>query len=127
MGTVAYPALTDAEQIFKNLIWTPMVKSGEVLLAGAEASVPILNLSLFQGLEDDAIGAITDALFAWLVQTIDVTAIQLVNAEHQAAYDMAFEQLSVIADEEGTASSAYQEAQTAALAALAQFTHLGPA
>lgn len=123
MGTVAYRPLTEAEQIFKSLIWDPMIKAGEVWIEG---SVPFLALPVVKQLDEAAINALTDALFNQMVMLVDVTAIKLVNAAHQAAYDSASEQLAVIADEQGISSDAFKKAQDAALASLAQFTHMGP-
>jgi hypothetical protein len=126
MTTSAYRPLTDAENAFKIIVWTPLIKMGEVALAGVEASIPVLDLPVFQDLEDDAINAITDALFNQIVLFIDVTAIKLVNAELQTKWATASEALALIAQEQGANSSAYQTALQAAASDFAAFVHTGP-
>lgn len=123
MANSASRVLTQVEQIFKSLIWDPMIQAGEVWIEGA---VPFLDLPIIKQLDEAAISAIASAIFNQMVTLVDVAAIRLVNAEHQAAYDSASEQLAVIADEQGVTSDAFRQAQDKALASLAQFTHMGP-
>lgn len=122
MGTVAFRSLTAAEQIFKSLIWDPMIQAGEVWIEGA---VPFLALPLIKQIDEATIQAITDAIFSQVVMTVDVTAIKLVNNAHQAAYDSFSEDLALVADEQGVDSDAFKQAQTKALAGLSQFTRVG--
>lgn len=124
MTTSVSPTLTAIETVFKDLIWTPMIKSGEVYIAGMESTIPILDWAFTQDLEDDAINALTDALFNSLVLLVDVETITLLNDAHQAAYASASEQLVIIAQEQGATSAAYLQAQRAALASLSKFTQL---
>ena len=99
-----------------------MIKAGEVWLAGAEATIPILDLPIFQGLEDDAINALTDALFNALMLTVDITTIALIDPARQSAYASASEALKLIAQEQGQTSDAFIQAQNAAIAAQVKFT-----
>lgn len=122
MGTVAYRQLTAAETIFKNLIWTPMIMAGEVWIEGA---VPFLALPVIKQIDEEAIKLLTDAIFNQFVLVTDITAIKLVNAVHQSAYNNAQEKLAVIADEQGVNSDAFKKEQDVALAALAKFSHIG--
>lgn len=126
MTTSAYQGLSQAEQVFYELIWTPLILTGEVALAGVEATVPVLDLPIFKDLQDDVIQALTDALFNQLVEFIDVTAIKLVNAELQTKWETASESLALIAQEQGTTSNAYQTALSAAAADFANWVHTGP-
>jgi len=121
MTTSVNPPLTQAEQIFKTLIWDPMIAAGERWLAAEEAPIPVL--ALFDGLEDAAIQAIADWTFGKLVLWVDVTSLQLMNAAHNAAYTAAFVNLIAISEKSGIQSQEYIDAQNAALAALSQFTH----
>ncbi len=123
MSSSAYAPLTSAEQIFYDLIWTPMLTLGENWL---ELEVPFLDLPIIKQLDEGTIKIVTDAFYHQLVLIIDVTAIKLVNTIHQAAYDSAFENLAVVIDENGVGSDAYKTAQTNALAALSRFSHIGP-
>lgn len=126
MTTSAFPALTDAENAFKTIIWTPLIKLGEVALDGMQATIPVIDWSIFEDLEDDAINAITDAIFNQLVLFIDVTAIKLVNAELQTKWATASEALTLIAQEQGVTSNAYQTALATAASDFAAFVHTGP-
>jgi hypothetical protein len=126
MTTIAYAPLTTAETVFKTLIWTPLVVTGEVALDGLQAGLPVLDLGIFQGLEDDAIQAITDAIFNQLVLFIDVTAIKLVNAELQNKWAVASESLALIAQEQGVDSDAYKNALSTAATDFASWIHTGP-
>lgn len=126
MTTSAYKPLTDAENAFKIIVWTPLIKLGEVALTGVESTIPVIDLPIFQDLEDDAINAITDALFNQLVLFIDVTAIKLVNAELQSKWATASESLALIAQEQGVTSIVYQTALSLAASDFAAFVHTGP-
>lgn len=126
MTTSAYPTLTTVEQAFKTIVWDTLVKTSEVALASVEATIPIIDTTVFQGLEDDAIQAITDAFFSYLVTLIDVASIQLVNASLQSKWQTASESLSIISQEQGVSSSAYQQALAQAASDFASWVHTGP-
>lgn len=122
MTTSAYASLTAAQQIFKDLIWTPMIQAGETYI---ETAVPALSLPVVKQLDEYTINAITDMAFNSLMLVIDVEAIKLVNSAHQSAYDTASVQLLIVAQEKGIASSEYSQALSAAAAALSKFTRFG--
>jgi hypothetical protein len=119
MTTSVNQSLTSAETIFYNLIWTPMITAGENYIEG---EIPFLDLPVIKQLDEATITLITDAIFNQIILLIDVSAIQLINAEHQSAYDAASEQLVIIAQEKGITSSEFLQAQAAALVAMSQFT-----
>lgn len=121
MTTSAFPALTEAEQVFKDLLWTPMITAGENWL---EVEVPFLELPVIKQLDEAVINEITDALFNYVILVIDVTAIKLVNTIHQSAYDTASLKLRVIAQNEGINSDAYKQAREAELAAQSTWTNI---
>lgn len=122
MTTSAYAPLTASEQVFKDLIWTPMVLAGETWIEGA---VPALAFPILKQLDEAAISAITDWVFNSLMLVIDVAAIRLVNSAHQSAYDTASLQLKIVVQEKGINSNEYIQARQAALTALSQFTRFG--
>lgn len=123
MTDQAYKSLSHAEQVFKDIVWTPMLTLGENWL---EAEVPFFALPVIKQLDEAAIKALTDILFNQMVEFIDVSAIRLVNTAHQAAYDKESERLVIIAAESGVTSDAYKKAQNQALIDMAKFTHIGP-
>eukprot|EP00697_Spironema_sp_BW2_P017263 gnl/Spiro4/8886_TR4690_c0_g1_i1.p5 gnl/Spiro4/8886_TR4690_c0_g1~~gnl/Spiro4/8886_TR4690_c0_g1_i1.p5 ORF type:complete len:127 (-),score=14.58 gnl/Spiro4/8886_TR4690_c0_g1_i1:1652-2032(-) len=126
MSTVAFAPLTAAETAFKTIVWTPLIQAGELYLDGLQAAIPVLDVSFIQDLEADALNALTDYIFNVIVMTIDVTAIQLVKPEQQAAWQTASAKLEILAQEQGVNSSAYQQALSDSAAAFAKFVHSGP-
>jgi hypothetical protein len=102
-----------------------MIAAGEVWLAGAEASVPILDIGIVRGLQDDAIKAVTDAVYSMLVELVDVAYIQFVDAAKQSAWAQANEALAIVGREQGVNSAAYQAELTQQAALFAQFVHTG--
>lgn len=121
MTTQGFRPLTQAEQIFHDLVWQPMIQAGESWL---ETEVPALNLPVLKQIDEGVIGLVADWAFAQLCLFVDVTAIKLVNAAHQSAYDRASLELAVIAQEKGINSNEFKTARAAATAALVQFTRL---
>lgn len=119
MTTSAYSALTQAQQIFYDLVWTPAITAGETYLEGV---APVLAAPVVKQITEGGIKAITDWVYSKLVLVMDVTAIKLVNSAHQTAYDAASLELAVVAQEKGINSSEYIAARTSALAALSSFT-----
>jgi hypothetical protein len=122
MTISAYAPLTTAEDIFFNLIWTPLVTAGEASLF---AAIPFLNLPILGSI----IKGILDELSSWIFQKvrlfIDLSAIKLVNEVHQAAYDQASIQLSQIASQKGITSEEYLTARAAAAASFSALVHFG--
>lgn len=121
MTTSAFPHLTSDEQVFYDLLWTPMLTVGENWL---EIEVPFLDLPIIKQFDEAILKGVTDSIFNALVLVIDVTAIKLVNDANQSAYDTASLQLRIIAEESGIKSDAYNQAKSAALVALSNFTQL---
>jgi hypothetical protein len=121
MTTSAFPALTEAEQVFKDLIWNPMIFAGENWI---EAEVPFLDLPVIKQLDEATLNAVTDAIFSYVCETVDIAAIQLSNAAAQSAYESASENLVVVATEKGVTSDEYKTALAQELQALAAFGHL---
>lgn len=119
MTNVAYKPLSAAERIFKDLIWTPGVLAGELAIEGA---VPFFALPVIKNIEEGVVNALSDWFFNQFILLIDVTAIRLVNAAHQAAYDSASLQLKVIAYDNGIDSDEFKKARDAAKLALSKFT-----
>lgn len=122
MGTGAYKSLSVAEQIFKDLVWTPGIHAGELAL---ESAVPLLALPILKQVGEETIDLIADALFNQFIMIVDVTTIKLVNAEHQAAFDKARVTLQIIAHDKGIDSPDFQNARENAKAALSQFVRFG--
>jgi Flp pilus assembly pilin Flp len=98
MTTSAFRPLTEAENIFKQVIWTPMIMAGEVWIEGA---VPFLDLPVIKQLDEATISALTDAIYNQLVTLVDVTAIKLVSTDLQNKWTSASEALALIAQEQG--------------------------
>ncbi len=123
MTQSALPTLTHAEQIFKDLIWEPLLLAGETALFTWESpvlAVPIVG-GVLTAVEKEAISLASEWMFRQFVLLIDITAIKWVNQEHQAAYDRASEKLLVIATDSGIDSVEFKKARDDAKAALAQF------
>lgn len=121
MTTSAYAPLTQAEKIFKDLIWDPVFRLGEGYLEGV---APFFALPIVRTLEEGVINEISDYIFSNLALIIDVTAIRLINAAHQSAYDTASVELAIVAQESGIESDAFKQARDAAKVALSNFTRL---
>lgn len=111
--------LSQAEQIFKELVWDELTLAGEVAL---ETSLPFLKLPVLNQLERGIIGLTSGWVFNQLTLFTDVTAIQLSNDVHQAAYEKASVTLGIIAHDYGPDSKEYQNARDAARTALSIFT-----
>jgi hypothetical protein len=123
MSTVAFNPLTQAEQVFKDLVWDPMLKVGETWIEGM---VPVLAWPVFKQIDEEAIQLITDYLFSQIVLVIDVETITLINDLHQSAFDKSSLKLKVVLHEKGVESDAYKQALAEELAAMSNFTHIGP-
>lgn len=121
MTTNAFPMLTAAEQIFYDVVWTPMLTAGESWI---EVELPFLALPIVKQIDEAALKAVTDGIFNALVELIDVAAIKWKIAANESAYTVASLQLLIIAQESGINSDAYKKARDVAKAALAQFTRL---
>jgi hypothetical protein len=120
VSSAPIPALSQAESIFKALIFDPIFAAVQGWLI---VELPWLKLPVISSVEGDALNYIRDYLFALLVLVIDIESIQLLNDAHQAAYEAASVQLMEIAQTSGQSSAAYQKALVDAQAALSAFVH----
>lgn len=98
-----------------------MLKAGESWL---EAEVPFLDLPVIKQLDEDTLNAVSEWSFSLLRTFIDVTAIKLVSAAHQSAYDKASLELAVVAQEQGITSDAYKKQRDISRADLSAFTRM---
>jgi hypothetical protein len=118
MTDSVFQPLTTAEKIFKDLIWDPMVKTGEVWLEGA---VPILALPGVKQLSESELESLTDWAFHQVVLLVDMGMLRLKNAEHERAYRDSSMKLLQVAQAHGPDSDEFKKAnedEKAALAAL---------
>lgn len=113
-----FPALTEAEQVFHTLIWGPLFAAGNTALL---AAVPELKWPVVGTLEGAAESYLSDYLFNMICLYVDVEAIRLVNAAHQAEYEAASLQLKLVASQSGSSSTAYQKALADAQTSLSNF------
>lgn len=121
MTNVAYRPLTTIEQVFKDLVWTPGIRAGELALEGA---VPFFALPLVSEAEEGLINILADWLYNQFILLVDITSIKLLNAEHQAAYDKASLQLKIIAIDKGVNSDDFKKAREVAKLAFSKFTNI---
>lgn len=122
MTTSAYKKLTTAETIFKDLVWTPLLAVGENALI---VEVPFLGLPVISTVFKGTIGLVSDWIFNQLSLGVDLTAIKLVNDEHEAAFQSASLQLAIVAHDNGVNSPEYTAAKQKAMLALSKFTEFG--
>ncbi len=120
----AYKNLSTGEKIFKDLIWNPIIKAGEVALA---VHVPFLALPVIKQLDEYLIENLTDWVFKQVVLFIDISAIQLVNEVHQHEYEKLSIGLKIIAHDKGVDSNEFKDARERAKLALSKFTRFGAA
>lgn len=121
MTTSISKTLTSDEQIFKDLVWSPAIKAGELAL---ESAVPFFALPVINIVERGVIDQLSGWVFEQVVLLIDVTVIKLANIEHQEAYDKASLELKVIAVDKGINSDEFKIARDAARLALSKFTNI---
>jgi len=120
MSGGTFPVLTEIEQVFYDIVWRPLIVTGETYLEGV---APFLALPVVKQLDESVINGLTDALYHQLVLLVDISAVQLIDPIRQAAYEKASEQLVIVATEKGVNSSDYQQAKAQALADFSQFVH----
>lgn len=120
MSDSAFRKLTLIEQMFKDLIWDPGIRAGQISLEG---ELPFFALPGIKQIEEGVIRELSDWVFYQFVLSVDLAAIKLVNHEHQSAYDSASEHLSIVAIEKGIDSDEFKKAREDAKIALSRFTH----
>jgi hypothetical protein len=121
MTTGANEGLDRAEQIFKDLVWTPAVHSSleAYLIANGLGFFPVRQIILAVA------DSFTEYFYANLKMIVDTSAIEFVNDQHASMYAKASVTLSVIAHDKGIESDEYKKARDEARAALSQFTRFG--
>lgn len=121
MTTSVNAPLTKAEELFKTLIWDPMILAGESALF---AAVPVLDAPILGTIDKAAINAASNWLYGQFVLLTDITTIKLLNSEAQTVFQNASELLAVIEIEKGIGSPEYAQAHATALADLSKFTRV---
>lgn len=121
MADVAFKSLSQAEQIFHDLVYRPTIMAAEKAL---EMAVPALLLPVVKQMEEGIIDLVSEWVYRKLVLLIDVESVALVDEIHQAAYDKASLKLKIIAIDNGVNSLAYTQARDEAVAALSRFTDI---
>ncbi len=125
MGTGAFKPLTQVEQIFKAMVWDPMIKAGEIWLETAVPVIdPIIDFPVIKELDEFAIQKITDSLFNFFVLLVDMTAIKLIDPIMQSAYESSSEALVVISIEKGNTSDEYKKAEAKAIVDFSSFVRM---
>ena len=118
MTTSTFQGLTEAEQIFKDIVWDPLISAGETALIGLEGPAgPFLG-----PIEKPLLTALANVLFGQIVLLVDIEALQFVDAKAAAAYADSSLRLKVVIQESGAQSVAYQSAMAAERQALSSFT-----
>lgn len=118
MTTGVSKPLTLFEQLFKDLVFTPALKAGELAL---ETAVPALAFPVLKQVDEYIIEQLAEWVFAQFVLLVDVEAIKLKNTEHQYTFDAAMIQLKIIASVQGIDSQKFSAAKEEAKNALSQF------
>lgn len=121
MTDVAFKPLTQIELIFRDLVWRPMIKAGEVWIEG---NVPILAFPGIKQISEELVEQLADWTFEQIRMFIDIAAIKLVSSAHQSAYDQASLELRIIAINKGIDSQEFKNARDKALEDLSRFTNL---
>lgn len=120
MSTSPYPELTQAQAIFKSLVWTPLIQAGETALF---IQFPLLALPVEKEIDTALINWATDDLYAWLCTQFDMAAVKWVNPIHQKAFEDASLKLKIIGAEKGVHSPEYEKGIQDETTALQSFIH----
>lgn len=120
MTTGVNPTLSLAEDLFRNLVWDPLVTAG---LLALDTQVPVLAIWPLKNIIDGTVNAFSGYIFGQVRLIIDVTAIQLLNESHKEAYAAASEKLHIIAHDQGVDSDAFRQARASAKVTLSQFVN----
>jgi hypothetical protein len=118
MGTKAYPALAQAQSLFKNLVWDNIVNS---VLASLFVAAPWMKVWPIGPIVTALVKKLTDKVYAGISLFIDLQAIVLVNQAARAEYEREVTRLRIIAIDHGPDHPAFKEARDAAKASLAKF------
>lgn len=119
MSTQTNPSLSAAEDIFKHLVWDPVVESGMVYLF---AQAPFLDAPIIGTINRAVIKKVSGWFFLQIRLFIDITGVRLINNEYQTAFEKASVVLKIIAHDKGIDSNEFKAARENAKAALSKFT-----
>lgn len=120
MTTGVNSSLTLAEDLFRDMVWEPLVAAG---LLALDTQVPVLAVWPLKNIIDGTVNAFSHYIFGQVRLIIDVTAIQLLNEAHKSAYAAASEKLKIIAHDQGVDSDAFRKARATAKITLSQFVN----
>ncbi len=121
MTTGVTGKLSQAEQDFYQFIYEPAVKIGEGALA---AAAPILANPILEGIDNEVINLVADAIFQRIKLLVDVTSIKLIDAKAESKFTSESEALAIMATEQGVESDAYKAARAQALKDFGVFTSI---
>jgi hypothetical protein len=124
MSEVAYPALTEVENIIKSDLWNAAVEAAKVFL---NAKVPFFALPVINQITEKLIDIIGDAIFENFRTVVDCGAIRLVNAVHQEELDSAGVSLKITALKYGVTSQQYLKQKEIYREKLRAFVQFGTA
>jgi hypothetical protein len=111
-------SLDFAEKLFKELVWDNLIKIGLLALF---ADAPVFAIWPLRQIVTTLVSVLSEKLFSALKTVTDVTAIPLINSQHQRAFDAASVKLKIIAHDKGIDSDEFKKAREDAKVALAQF------
>lgn len=114
--------LSDAEKIFKDLLWDVGVTALKTYLRGL---VSFLNWPIVSRVFEAIVLKASEWLFDIIVTTIDVDYIRITDPLHRATYDSAQLKLKLIAHSKGIDSDEFKKARDEARASLSTFVRLG--
>jgi hypothetical protein len=118
----AYPGLSKAEEIFKDLIWDNAIEAALVALF---AAAPYLAVPPLKTIISGIIRLVGDTFFKYIRLIVDVNAISLVNKQHQANFEAISVKLRVLAYQKGIESNEFKKAKAEAKVAFAKFVKFG--
>lgn len=124
MSDVAFPKLTLAEKIFKDLVWDPAVEAALTALYANPATSWMATWPVKPFVEY-IVKHFSGWLFAGVTLFVDVTAIRMVNREAQQSYDISSISLQKIATQTGEDSPEFKEARERAKKDLSRFGRFG--
>lgn len=107
-----------ADDLFKDLIWQPIVK---LILAELFKLLPFLAWGPLGPIVTLIVTYLAEKIFTAVKLFVDLQVISLKNKEHQAAYDRASVSLKIIAKDKGIDSPEFRKARDENKAALSDF------
>lgn len=120
MSETVDPKLDAAQDFFKRVIWDGWVN---VVITAIIAQAPYLGWGPIGWCLKKGFTYFADKLFAFQKLQVDILAIQLLNQEHQRAFNRELALLKVIGRLHPPGTPEYAEAEKAAFDALEKFAH----